>query len=78
MTKPSFEESFSQLEKIVHKLEEGGLVLDEALSLFEEGMGLAQQCIEQLEAAQFKLRKLQSSFNKTAGAEGSAEDGLWQ
>ena len=36
MSEKSFEKSLAELEKIVEKMEEGGLSLNESLSLFEK------------------------------------------
>lgn len=62
MSKPSFEECFLRLEQIVQALQQGGLTLEESLALFEEGMGLARQCSEQLAAAELKVTQLRSAF----------------
>ncbi|MCG2727375.1 MAG: exodeoxyribonuclease VII small subunit, partial [Candidatus Methanoperedenaceae archaeon] len=40
----SFEESLSELEGIVEKLEKGQLSLDESLMLFEKGIKLVREC----------------------------------
>ena len=42
MSEKSFEKSLAELEKIVEKMEEGGLSLNESLSLFEKGVKLAR------------------------------------
>ncbi len=57
-----FEELYRRLEEVVAKLEEGGLTLDESLSLYEEGMGLARRCQEQLQAAELRVTRLQEAF----------------
>lgn len=54
----SFEETLAALEARVTKLESGEVPLDEALALFEEGMGLAQACHERLQAAEQRVAKL--------------------
>ena len=64
-TKPptkSFENSFSQLEEVVRKLETGGLSLDEATKLFESGMKLASKCNEILSSSELKITRLQVNF----------------
>jgi len=58
----TFESSFTRLEEVVRKLEEGRLTLDEASGLFEEGMKLAKQCNELLSSAELKITRLKSNF----------------
>ncbi|NQW21799.1 MAG: exodeoxyribonuclease VII small subunit [Chloroflexi bacterium] len=58
----SFENSFSQLEEVVRKLEAGGLSLDEATNLFESGMKLATKCNEILSSSELKITRLQANF----------------
>lgn len=53
-----FEEAMSRLEEIVRKLEDGNLVLDESLRLFEEGIGLIQHCSHKLDEAEKKVEIL--------------------
>jgi exodeoxyribonuclease VII small subunit len=53
-----FEEALTELEKRVRRLEAGDVPLDEALRLFEEGVGLARSCHEQLEAAEKRVAAL--------------------
>ena len=49
---PDFEETLAELEKLVVKLEEGDLSLDESLSGFKRGIDLTQQCQAALDNAQ--------------------------
>ena len=58
----SFEELYQRLEQAVGKLEEGGLPLEEALALYEEGMRLAQRCQEMLDQAELRVTRLQEAF----------------
>lgn len=55
MSEIKFEEALVRLEEIVRKLEQGDSTLDEALSLFEEGVKLARFCNEKLDAAEAKI-----------------------
>jgi len=55
MTTLSFEKALEDLEKIVEKLEKGGLSLSESLSLFEKGVKLARFLREELEKAEKKV-----------------------
>ena len=57
-TEPGFEGSMRELEKIVGQLETGELPLEEALELFEQGIGLARRCQLQLEDAERKVELL--------------------
>ena len=62
-----FEEALEALEKRVRKLESGDVPLDEALQLFEEGVGLARTCHDHLEAAERRVATL------SRGADGIEE-----
>jgi exodeoxyribonuclease VII small subunit len=53
-----FEEAFKELEDTVHRLEGGGLTLDESIALFERGMRLAEQCGQKLDDAELKVSQL--------------------
>ncbi|MBU4374383.1 MAG: exodeoxyribonuclease VII small subunit [Euryarchaeota archaeon] len=54
----SFEESLSELEGIVEKLEKGQLSLDESLMLFEKGIKLVRECNTKLKSARQKVEQL--------------------
>ena len=54
----SFEKALEDLEKIVEKLEKGGLSLSESLALFEKGVKLARFLREELEKAEKKVELL--------------------
>ncbi|MGI8556588.1 MAG: exodeoxyribonuclease VII small subunit [Pyrinomonadaceae bacterium] len=56
--KNSFETSLSSLEKIVRKLEEGDLTLEESLKLFEDGVRLSRECQERLNQAERRIEIL--------------------
>jgi exodeoxyribonuclease VII small subunit len=56
--KLTFEETFKDLEDTVHRLEEGGLTLDESIALFEQGMKLAEHCGQKLDDAELKVSQL--------------------
>ncbi len=60
----SFEEAFQLLEEKVQALEAGGLTLEEATRLFEEGMRLARICNEVLSAAELKVTRLRTAFGE--------------
>jgi len=54
----SFEESLTELEGIVDKLEKGQLSLDESLMLFEKGIKLVRECNTKIQCAQQKVEQL--------------------
>ena len=56
-----FEAKQEQLEERVRKLETGDASLEEALKLFEEGVGFAQACHEELDAAEQRVAALSRS-----------------
>lgn len=55
---PKFEDCLQRLEKIVADLEKGDVPLEQALSLFEEGMQLSNSCRKELEDAEGKVEIL--------------------
>lgn len=56
--KISFEESILELEKIVNKLEDGEVTLDESLALFERGIKLSARANKVLDDAEQKVNVL--------------------
>ena len=56
--KLSYEDAYSELEKIVTALESGDQPLDESLSLFERGQALTKHCAELLTKAELKVQEL--------------------
>jgi exodeoxyribonuclease VII small subunit len=53
-----FEASLERLTKIVERLENGELGLEESLALFEEGIKLARTAQERLDAAEKRVEEL--------------------
>jgi exodeoxyribonuclease VII small subunit len=53
-----FEEALGRLEGIVEQLEDGDLELEEALSVFEKGVGLTRNCAERLEETERRIEVL--------------------
>ena len=54
----TFEQAFSELEENVHKLEAGGLTLEEGMALFERGQALATHCNKQLDETELKIKQI--------------------
>ena len=57
---PDFEQSLSELEALVQKLEQGDVPLEDALKTFERGVALTRQCQTALRTAQQKVEVLLS------------------
>ena len=67
-----FETALEELEKRVRRLESGDVPLEEALTLFEEGVALARGCHEQLDQATERVAALSrgsTGIQETALAE---------
>lgn len=54
----TFESSLGELERIVRKLEEGEMSLEESLKLFEDGVKLSRECQERLNQAERRIEVL--------------------
>lgn len=63
MAKERFEDALSKLEKIVSKLEDGEIPLEESLKLFEEGIRLSRLCNQKLEEAEKRVEILMKGKN---------------
>lgn len=59
----TFEASLEQLEKIVRKLEDGDLPLEDSLKLFETGIRLSRECQERLNQAERRIEILLKDEN---------------
>ena len=55
---PDFEKQLTALEKVVERLEQGDLSLEESVRLYEEGTKLSDACKKELEAAEGKIQLL--------------------
>jgi exodeoxyribonuclease VII small subunit len=55
---PDFEAGMQRLEAIVQELERGGVGLERAMQLFEEGLALGATCRAQLDGAQARIERL--------------------
>ncbi|HEY5093749.1 MAG TPA: exodeoxyribonuclease VII small subunit [Candidatus Eremiobacteraceae bacterium] len=54
---PTFEQALARLEKIVDKLDDGNLPLDESIALFKEGTTLARVCRDKLAEAEVQVKE---------------------
>jgi len=57
----SFEESIKKLEKIVKKLEDENISLEESMENFEMGIKLSSSCLKKLNEAEGKIEELTRS-----------------
>ena len=62
-SKNTCEESLKKLEKIVEKLEDGNVNLDDSIKSFEEGVALVKECQKQLSEAEIKIQTLLEDGN---------------
>ena len=53
-----FETALQRLESIVEQLESGEVDLDKSIKIFEEGNDLVKTCLEKLNTAGQKIKKL--------------------
>ena len=65
MAVKTFEDSMTELEGIVTKLENGDISLDDSLKLFEQGIKLAKTCQEKLDDAEKTVKILTQNENGT-------------
>ena len=81
--RPGFEDLMAELDRIVRELDEGDVELDEALSLFETGVGRLRDAGQLLDYAQGKVEELIESaagdltvigFDAAAGPDEETDD----
>lgn len=61
----SFEEAMTKLEKIVDKLEEGDVPLEEAIIFYKEGMELSKLCHDKLKSVEEQLTQIITEDGRT-------------
>jgi exodeoxyribonuclease VII small subunit len=59
--RPTFEQAYADLEKIVAQLESGDLTLEESVTLYEQGQRLARLCGEMLDSAELRVQQVTES-----------------
>jgi exodeoxyribonuclease VII small subunit len=57
----TYEQAFTELEKVIADLEEGQATLDNSVELFQRGQALAKRCAVLLENARLKVSLLEQS-----------------
>ncbi len=58
MSKQTFEQSMTELDRIVERMEQPELPLEESLKLYEEGVRLTRLCQKMLSDAEKKIEQL--------------------
>jgi len=66
MAKKKFEDALAELEKIVQRLEDPDVPLDEAVGLFEDGIKLSRFCSQKLDEVEKRVDML--LHNEQGGA----------
>ncbi|MCD8828135.1 exodeoxyribonuclease VII small subunit [Staphylococcus gallinarum] len=69
----SFEDMMTELEGIVHKLDNENVSLEDSLSLYQRGMTLSAKCDETLKDAEQKVNDLMSNEKDVAENESKDE-----
>ena len=59
-----FKQAMLKLEEIVGALEKNEIELEEAISLFEEGLQLVNQCDQQLKGFENKVQELLNTYQE--------------
>lgn len=72
----TFEASLQELEKIVRRLEDGDLPLEESLKLFEKGVKLSRECQERLSQAERRIEVLLKDENGSPTLQAIGEEDL--
>ena len=60
----TFEQALERLDNTVQALESGGLSLEEATRLYEEGIGLARLCSETLASAELRITRIRTAHGE--------------
>lgn len=68
------EEAMERIEQVIAAMEQERIDLDEALKLYEEGIGLTRICQKQLEEAQRKVEILQMTSDGEIRRENFSEN----
>lgn len=70
----TFETSLGELERVVRKLEDGEMSLEESLKLFEDGVKLSRECQERLNQAERRIEVLLKDSDGTLSLQNLVPD----
>lgn len=65
----SFEDEVARLQEISSLLENNDIGLEEAISLYEEGIKLSKNCINKLKEAELKITELKKELTEISSDE---------
>lgn len=65
----SFEDELARLQEISSLLENNDIGLEEAISLYEEGIKLSKNCINKLKEAELKITELKKELTEISSDE---------
>ena len=65
----SFEAALAELERIVSRLEQGEVDLEDSIALYERGMALKTHCDQKLKGAEARLEKIVAGPDGAKGIE---------
>ena len=71
---PDFEQSLTELQTLVERLENGELSLEDSLSTFEQGIRLSRECQTALQQAEQKVQMLLERDGELAEAPFTTDD----
>jgi len=76
--KNNFEKNLARLQEISDLLENESIGLEEAISLYEEGVSLSKICLEELKQAEIKITRIRTKDPGiiTEGDDGNTIDGV--
>lgn len=57
----TYNQTFTELEKVIETLETGQQSLEESMQLFERGQALARHCMALLDHAELKIQQLENN-----------------
>lgn len=61
--KQTFEQSLRRLEEVVETLERGEVPLEDSLRLYEEGIGLSNECLAILKRTETRIKQLSKDLS---------------
>jgi len=70
----TFEQNMKRLEEIVRSMERGDVLLEESLSLFQEGTELIKTCGKLLDEAELQVKKIASAQDGSPIEEAFADE----